>query len=50
MGRMVEVEIVECGKHSMKGKIIDTNGYLYPSRPLQLKRGEVSGLSKVSVA
>lgn len=46
MGKMVEVEIVECTKFSMKGKLLDEN-YLHqqPNVNTPLKKGEISGNS-----
>lgn len=47
MGKMIEVEIIECGKHSMKAKIIrDTLDY--PLRPIGSKRGDITGLKEMS--
>jgi hypothetical protein len=42
MGRMIEVEIIECSKFSMKGKVIDEDcgG---PARPVAAKLGTISG-------
>lgn len=48
MGKMIEVEIVETGKHYMKGKLlVSKHSAVRPDVPLPLKKGQVSGLSKV---
>ena len=47
MGRMVQVEIIECSKFSMIGKIIDDLD-TFSQVPVKYKKGEISGLSKVS--
>lgn len=45
MGRMIQVEIIECTKHSMKGRVIEESLNQYPTR-LQVKKGEVTGIAK----
>ena len=49
MGKMFEVEIVECNKFSMKGKLVNES-LLLSQRPVELKIGQVTGLkSSVSL-
>ena len=49
MGKMVEVEIYETGKHFMKGKLLDNSEIINPGLKSPLMKGEVSGVSdKVS--
>ncbi len=43
MGKMFEVEIVECNKFSMKGKLVNES-LLLSQRPVELKIGQVTGL------
>lgn len=43
MGRMIQVEIIECTKHSMKGRVIEESLSNYPKR-IQVKKGQVTGL------
>jgi hypothetical protein len=45
MGKFVEVEIIECGKHSMKCRVIDENP-IFPLKVAEIKKGEITGLSK----
>jgi hypothetical protein len=47
MGKMFEVEITECNKFSMKGKIVDET-VLLSKRAFEVKTGQVSVL-KASV-
>lgn len=48
MGKMVEVEIIETGKHYMKGRLLSsTKEAVRPNVPLPLRKGEVSGLVHV---
>lgn len=44
LGKLVEVEIMETGKHYMRGRPIDTSRPLPPSSAEPLARGVVSGL------
>ncbi|BFY99932.1 hypothetical protein BsWGS_02972 [Bradybaena similaris] len=44
MGKLVRVEIVETGKHFMKGKLLQEHPPEQPDVPLPLSRGQVSGL------
>lgn len=49
LGKMVEVEIVETGKHYLKGRLLaPTNQAVRPDVPPPLKKGQVSGLPEVS--
>lgn len=48
MGRMIQVEIIECSKHSMKGRVIEESLNKYPKR-VQVKKGEVTGFIKSGV-
>ena len=49
MGKMFEVEIIECNKFSMKGKIVDES-HLLSQCSVELKKGQVTGLkSSVSL-
>ena len=49
MGKMFEVEIIECNKFSMKGKVVHESLVL-SQRTLELKTGQVTGLkNQVSV-
>jgi hypothetical protein len=43
MGQMIEVEIVECGKFSMKAKLIE-NSFEFLKRPIEGKRKELANL------
>ncbi|XP_064112548.1 threonylcarbamoyladenosine tRNA methylthiotransferase-like [Macrobrachium nipponense] len=45
LGKMVEVEIIETGKHYMRGRPIDTSKLISPSLQEPLPKGTVSGLS-----
>ena len=45
MGKMVEVEIYETGKHFMKAKIVDNTQIIHPGLKEPLRKGEVSGAS-----
>ena len=47
LGKLVEVEIMETGKHYMRGRPIDTSRPKPPSSAEPLARGVVSGLSGV---
>lgn len=49
LGKLVEVEIVETGKHYMRGRPIDTSRPMPPSIAEPLARGAVSGLPGVGV-
>jgi len=46
MGKMILVEVIECSKFSMKGKVLD-QVLESPLRPAQYKLGEITGLKKV---
>jgi hypothetical protein len=48
MGKMIEVEIIDCEKFSMKGKVIDQVDFKYPLRTVQFKKGEVTGISNLT--
>ncbi|XP_072267724.1 threonylcarbamoyladenosine tRNA methylthiotransferase [Pyxicephalus adspersus] len=48
MGKMVEVDIYETGKHYMKGKPLSESKMYTPSITKPLEKGEVSGLSEES--
>ncbi|XP_060070385.1 threonylcarbamoyladenosine tRNA methylthiotransferase-like [Ylistrum balloti] len=45
MGKLVRVEIVETGKHFMKGKVASKKEITQPSVPPPLKKGQISGVS-----
>lgn len=47
MGKMVEVEITECGKHSMKCKVLNDHP-IYPIRSAQYKQGEITGYTETA--
>lgn len=47
LGKLVEVEIIETGKHYMRGRPIDTSRPMPPSIAEPLARGAVSGLAGV---
>lgn len=47
MGKMVEVDIYESGKHFMKGQPVSDAKVYTPSISKPLARGEVSGLTEV---
>lgn len=49
MGKMVEVDIYESGKHFMKGQPVSDAKVYTPSISSPLARGEVSGLTEVSL-
>jgi len=44
MGKMVEVEIYETGKHFMKAKLLDNSEIINPGLKSPLMKGEVSGV------
>lgn len=44
LGKLVEVEIVETGKHYMRGRPIDTSPPMPPSTAEPMAKGAVSGL------
>ncbi|XP_022319291.2 threonylcarbamoyladenosine tRNA methylthiotransferase-like [Crassostrea virginica] len=46
MGKMVTVQIVETGKHFLKGRLLSENCVVQPDVPLPLKKGQVSGVSE----
>lgn len=48
MGKMIEVEVIECTKFSMKGRVLQ-DVFDLPHRPVQYKLGQVTGLAKVSL-
>lgn len=48
MGKMVEVDIYESGKHFLKGQPVSETRVYTPSISKPLAKGEVSGLTKVS--
>lgn len=48
MGKMVEVDIYESGKHFMKGQPVADAKVYTPSISKPLAKGEVSGLTEVS--
>ncbi len=43
MGQMIEVEIVECGKFSMKAKLLE-NSFEFLQRPIEVKRTELANM------
>ncbi|XP_056018128.1 threonylcarbamoyladenosine tRNA methylthiotransferase-like [Ostrea edulis] len=43
MGKMVTVQIVETGKHFLKGRLLSDKDVVRPDVPLPLKKGQVSG-------
>jgi len=45
MGKMVEVEIYETGKHFMKGHLVDNSEVVSPGLKSALPKGTVSGIS-----
>ena len=49
MGKMIEVEIIECTKFSMKGKVLQ-EVFDSPVRPMVYKLGEVTGVKTVKKA
>lgn len=48
MGKMIEVDIYESGKHFMKGQPVSDARVYTPSISKPLAKGEVSGLPEVS--
>lgn len=48
MGKMIEVEIYECEKFSMKGKVLQ-EVFDTPNRPKQYKLGEVTGVKVMAL-
>ena len=44
MGKMVEVEIYETGKHFMKGRLADNSEIISPGLKDPLEKGVVSGV------
>lgn len=48
MGKMIEVDIYESGKHFMKGQPVSDAKVYTPSINKPLAKGEVSGLTEVS--
>uniref|UniRef100_A0A3Q2NUS5 CDK5 regulatory subunit associated protein 1 like 1 n=1 Tax=Fundulus heteroclitus TaxID=8078 RepID=A0A3Q2NUS5_FUNHE len=49
-GKMIEVEIYEAGKHFMKGRPVEDSEPFTPSIAAPLRKGEVSGLMRVSTS
>ena len=47
LGKLVEVQITETGKHFLKCAL--TKNVFRPDVPLPLKQGQVSGVSQVSL-
>ena len=43
MGNCCEVEIVECGKYFMKGKLVSEDSIIKIAKPLPAKQGQVTG-------
>lgn len=43
---MIEVEIIECGKHSMKAKLTQDISE-FPVRAVEFKKGQISGLDRI---
>jgi threonylcarbamoyladenosine tRNA methylthiotransferase CDKAL1 len=43
MGKMVTVQIMETGKHFLKGRLLSDKDVVRPDVPLPLKKGQVSG-------
>ena len=50
MGKMFEVEIIECTKYSMKGRVIEESLLKQPVRSAFFNKGQVTGIAKVSTA
>lgn len=48
MGKMCEVEIFECGKYSMKGKVIEGSVFT-PPNTLKVKYDQLNGVLSVSL-
>lgn len=48
MGKMVEVDIYEAGKHFMKGRPVSDANVFTPSITRPLAKGQVSGITEVS--
>lgn len=46
-GKMVEVEVIETGKHYMRGRPIDSSKPISPALQEPLPKGKISGLSEV---
>ena len=46
MGKVVEVEIIETGKHFMKSNLVETAAIIEPGLSKPLEKGEVSGKLK----
>jgi len=46
MGKLVEVEVIETGKHFMKSKLIEATAIVEPGLVKPLEKGEVSGRPK----
>ena len=44
MGKMFEVEIIETGKHFLKGRQLSKSVAVRPAVPAPMKKGEVSGV------
>jgi len=49
MGKMVEVEIVECGKHFMKGRVLHDSLVISPTEVKALQKGTVSGVKNMPI-
>ena len=50
MGKTVRVEIVETGKHYMKGRLLNNHKAEQPDVPLPKKKGEITGVTFSSSA
>lgn len=49
IGKMIEVDIYEAGKHYMKGRPVEDAQVFTPSIAQPLQKGQVSGLAQVSL-
>ena len=46
MGKLVEVEIYETGKHFLKGRLVNNSEVISPGLRNPLTKGKISGLLK----
>ena len=46
MGKLVEVEVIETGKHFLKSKLVEATAIVEPGLTKPLEKGEISGRPK----
>lgn len=50
MGKMVEVEIYETGKHFVRGRLVENSEVISPGLSEPLPKGVVSGAPEITVS